>query len=335
MPSFSRRTALKGAGIAATVGLTGLAGCTGNGDDTNGDGPYHLPLGHGLAAEEPLWLMDAMPELLEYDGEVYDLDLIPFDGNTQRFQAFQAGELEAGTGTAISLIFATESGLPMTITGGVAQETADDYSTSFIARPDSDITGINEESLDGKTIGICDFRASCHMWADGAARQAGLETEVDVELAQIPFPSMAGAVEEGQVDMATAAMPFDFVAQAEYDHEIMWTGVDAIGFDHDLIELWFSTFLIEERPDVVEAFMADYATANEYFNENTEEAKEAILDAEFVQTPPEQYLDMPTWGHSVEPLTESLDQLNQLSVELGWTDDEADLDLLYDLSFLP
>lgn len=349
---YGRRQFIKAAGIASTTGITTLAGCSsgGNGDDGNGTeesstyngnnaggGNQDIPtinLGHGAAAEEPLWLMDAKPDILEHKGEAYEANFIPFDGNTPRLQAFQAGEIQAGTITSITSFFAVDRGLPLTIVASITQETEEQYATPFVAPSDSDVA-LTEEGLKGKSIGICDFQASCHMWAATAAQKVGLSPENDVDLVRVPFPTMPDAVNEGRVDTATMHQPFDATAQQQYDHEIKFDAVDVLGYDHDLLEVWFSTQFLNQNEEAVRMFLEDYATAVDYYEKNTQEARQAIVDAGFVQTPEEVYLNLPHMATSATPLTDSLDKLNQRAVDLGWIDQKVDSGLLYNLDYLP
>lgn len=346
----NRRRFIKATGVASTAGIAALAGCSG--DDGNGNGSGNgdgttttvgttrdgdipsFSLGHGLAAEEPLWVMDAKPDILDHWGKKYEADFIQFDGNTPRFQAFQAGEIQAGTVTSITAFFAINRGLPMTIVASITQETQEQYATPFIAPADSDVA-FTEEGLNGKSIGICDFQASCHMWAATAAQEVGLEPEADVELIRVPFPTMGSAVNEGRVDTATMHQPFDAIAMDKHDMEAKFNAVDVLGYDHDLLEVWFSTQYLNRNKEAVRAFLEDYQTAVEYYQNNTDEARELIADEGFVQTPKEMYVNLPTMATSARPLTDSLDNLNQRAVDLGWIDEKVDPERLYDLSYLP
>lgn len=344
----SRRQFIKAAGVATTAGLAGCAGNGGggsgsddtptgtatNGGTTGGNDPVSFSLGHGLAAEEPLWLMDAQPDMLDHWGVEYDADFIQFDGNTPRFQAFQAGEIQAGTVTSITAFFAVNRGLPMTIVASITQETEEMYATPFVANTDSDVA-FTEAGLNGKSIGICDFQASCHMWAATAAQEVGLEPEADVELVRVPFPTMGSAVAEGRVDTATMHQPFDVSAMNQHDMEVKFDAVDVLGYDHDLLEVWFSTQFLNGNEEAVRYFLEDYQTAIEFYQNNKEEAHGIIADEGFVQTPREVYVQLPTMATSARPLTDSLGRLNTRAVELGWIDEEVDPELLYDLSYLP
>src|SRR4029079_16794305 len=62
--------------------------------------PATLRLGYGTAAEEPLWLVIAKPDLARNQGKAYTLDATRFTGSDKRGQAFEAGALDLGSGSA-------------------------------------------------------------------------------------------------------------------------------------------------------------------------------------------------------------------------------------------
>src|SRR5437762_7216117 len=86
--------------------------------------PTMIRLGRGFAAEEQLWLMSARPDLAPNQGKKYRLNQILFQANPQRFQAYLAGELDAGTAPGLSVIFARAQGVDMKVVAGICQEAA-------------------------------------------------------------------------------------------------------------------------------------------------------------------------------------------------------------------
>lgn len=332
---FLKRTSA----LAAGSGLFGLAGCIGGGDGGGatgggGDQPVSFRLGHGLAAEEPVWLMKAMPDILDNWGEAYEAEFVQFSGSTNRFQAFQAGELEAGTVTAFSAVFLVERGIPLTIVASISQETAAGYSTQFVTMPDTGFE-LSEEGMAGTSIGICDVRSSCHMWSLSAINKVGLTPDEDVDLVNTPFPTMPDAVANGRVTAATMAHPFDVLAINQNGAVAAFDAVDVMGFDHDLLEVWFGTHFLNQNQDVVRAFLEDYQIAIDYYENNMEESKRALIEEGFVQTPEQVYLPMSDWHHQITPLTDALETVNERSAELGWIEEPVDIEALYDLSYLP
>src|SRR5207248_6203241 len=86
--------------------------------------PTLIRLGRGFAAEEQLWLMSARPDLAPNQGKKYQLKQILFQANPERFQAYLAGELDAGTAPRVAVIFAREQGVDMKLVAIISQEAA-------------------------------------------------------------------------------------------------------------------------------------------------------------------------------------------------------------------
>src|ERR687890_2647704 len=88
--------------------------------------PPLIRMGRGFAAEEQLWLMSARPDLAPNQGKRYQLKQILFQANPERFQAYLAGELDAGTAPGLAVIFARAQGMDMKIVANVCLEAKGD-----------------------------------------------------------------------------------------------------------------------------------------------------------------------------------------------------------------
>ena len=85
----------------------------------NAEDPPLIRFGRGFAAEEQVWLMSARPDLTPNQGKKYQLKQILFRANPQRFQAFLAGELDAGTAPGLAVIFARSQGVDMKVVASI------------------------------------------------------------------------------------------------------------------------------------------------------------------------------------------------------------------------
>src|SRR5260221_9204630 len=56
--------------------------------------PVTLRIGYGMAAEEPLWVLVAKPDLAKNHGKAYALDPTRFTRSGKRNPAFQAGAID-------------------------------------------------------------------------------------------------------------------------------------------------------------------------------------------------------------------------------------------------
>jgi len=116
--------------------------------------PPLIRLGRGFAAEEQVWLMSARPDLTPNQGKRYQLKQILFQANPERFQAFLAGELDAGTAPGLAVIFARAQGMDMTIVANVCLEAAgkEYFQTTYMVKDDGPIKTVKD--LKGGTIGV-------------------------------------------------------------------------------------------------------------------------------------------------------------------------------------
>src|SRR3979490_1707608 len=76
-----------------------------------GQQPVTFRLGYGGAAEEPMWLIVAKPDLARNYGKAYMLDAIKFVSSDKRAQAFEAGAIDLSVGGANGVIFAAAEGV--------------------------------------------------------------------------------------------------------------------------------------------------------------------------------------------------------------------------------
>ena len=274
------------------------------------DEPVTIRFGHGVAAEEQVWLMAANPDITEHDGTWYELEPQQFRGNEERFTAYQAGELDALTTSAPTLVSAVASGIGVQASVSVSREASDgDFRTAFVTLEDSGIT--TTEDLEGKKIGIVDIGSATEYWAKSAVASAGLDPDTDAEYVVLPFPAQEEALRNGQIDVAVMVEPFYTMAHDVGGLVDVFDSLTGPGFDQELILFAFDNGFREENPDVVCAWVEDFEAATAWYNENKDEAKQLLVDEGFVSTPIEVYEASADWLRA-EDVTIDIDQLDQL-----------------------
>src|SRR5262249_18597435 len=117
--------------------------------------PVTLRLGYGTAAEEPLWVIVAKPELAKNYGKAYALDGTRFPGSDKRRQAFEAGALDLAASSANGVIFAAAEGVAAKLVASISRESPRGFSTSFYVKDNSPIKSVAD--LKGKIVGINGF----------------------------------------------------------------------------------------------------------------------------------------------------------------------------------
>ena len=297
-----------------------------------------IRLGRGFAAEEQLWLMSARPDLAPNQGKRYELKQILFQANPERFQAYLAGEIDAGTAPGLAVIFARAQGLDMKVVASVCQEAAGKqwFSTTYMVKDDGPIKSVKD--LKGGTIAVVGIKTATDLWARAGLLNAGLVPDKDTKVVPMGFPVIGDAVRSGKVSAGTFVEPFYSAEVARGGLRKLFTATEAVGYDHELLDVWFGEKFLKAHPDAVRAFLADYVAVTKYYLANTEQAKRDLHKAGFVRTPLEIYLKNADWkrdpGGRVD--VESLKKLSVFMLDkLQWIDKPVSVDSMVDQSYLP
>jgi ABC-type nitrate/sulfonate/bicarbonate transport system substrate-binding protein len=297
-----------------------------------------IRLGRGFAAEEQVWLMSARPDLAPNQGKRYQLKQILFQANPERFQAFLAGELDAGTAPGLAVIFARAQGMEMKIVASVCLEAKGEqyFTTTYMVKDDGPVKSIKD--LKGSTIGVVGIKTATDLWARAGILNAGLVPDVDVKVVPMAFPAIGEAVRSGKVTAGTFVQPFYSAEMAKGGLRKLFTATEAVGYDHELLDIFFSEKFLKAHPDAVRAFLADYVAVTKYYLANTAQAKTDLHKAGFVKTPLPIYLKVSDWKRDPNARVdvESLKKLATFMREkLKWLEKPVNVDSMVDLSYLP
>jgi len=297
-----------------------------------------IRFGRGFAAEEQVWLMSARPDLTPNQGKRYQLKQILFQANPERFQAFLAGELDAGTAPGLAVIFARAQGVDMKIVASVCLEAAGKewFSTTYMVKDDGPVKSVKD--LKGGTIGVVGIKTATDLWARAGLLNAGLVPDKDTKVVPMAFPVIGDAVRTGKVSAGTFVEPFYSAEMAKGGLRKLFTATEALGYDHELLDIFFSEKFLKANPDAVRAFLADYVAVTKYYLANMEQAKTDLHKAGFVRTPLPVYLKTSDWKRDPNARVdvESLKKLSTFMLEkLQWLEKPVNVDSMVDLSYLP
>ena len=300
--------------------------------------PPLIRLGRGFAAEEQLWLMSVRKDLTPNQGKAYELKEILFQANPERFQAFLAGELDGGTAPGLSAIFARAQGVDLKIVASICLEAhgANTFTTTYMVKDDGPIKSVQD--LKGGTIAVVGIKTATDLWARAGLINAGLVPDRDTKVVPMVFPAIGDAVRSGKVSAGTFVEPFYSAEVAKGGLRKLFTATEAVGYDHELLDIWFGEKFLKAHPDAVRAFLADYVAVTKYYLANTEQAKRDLHKANFVRTPLEIYLKNADWkrdpGGRVD--VESLKKLSVFMLDkLQWIEKPVNVDSMVDQSYLP
>jgi ABC-type nitrate/sulfonate/bicarbonate transport system substrate-binding protein len=301
--------------------------------------PTPIRFGRGFAAEEQVWLMSARPDLTPNQGKKYQLKQILFQANPERFQAYIAGELDAGTAPgAAGVAFVRAQGVDMKIVASICLEAAGQqwFSTTYMVKDDGPIK--TAKDLKGGTVGVVGYKTATDLWARAGLLNAGLVPDKDAKVFSMGFPAMGDSVRTGKIQAGTFVEPFYSAEMAKGGLRKLFTAVEAVGYDHELLDLWFGEKFLKAHPDVVRAFLADYVAVTKYYLANVEQSKRDLHKAGFVRTPLEIYLKNSDWKRDPNARVDvaSLKKLTAfMQDKLQWLDKPVNVDEMVDQSYLP
>jgi ABC-type nitrate/sulfonate/bicarbonate transport system substrate-binding protein len=300
--------------------------------------PPTIRFGRGFAAEENVWLMSVRKDLTPNQGKAYELKQILFQANPERFQAFLAGELDGGTAPGLAVIFARAQGVDMKIVASICLEAqgASNFTTTYMVKDDGPIKSVKD--LKGGTIAVVGIKTATDLWARAGLINAGLVPDKDTKVVPMGFPAIGDAVRSGKVSAGTFVEPFYSAEMAKGGLRKLFTAVDAVGYEHELLDIFFGEKFLKEHPEAVRAFLADYVAVTKYYLANTAQAKADLHKAGFVRTPLEAYQKNADWKR--EPSGRlNVESLKKLATfmhdKLQWLEKPVDVDGMVDQSYLP
>jgi ABC-type nitrate/sulfonate/bicarbonate transport system substrate-binding protein len=296
--------------------------------------PVTLRLGYGSAAEEPLWLVVAKPELTRSSGKVYKLDATRFTGSDKRAQAFEAGAIDLASSSANGVIFAAAEGVAAKVIASISRESSRAFSTGYYVKESSPIKSVPD--LKGKIVAINGFSTSGHLWLKAALEKHGLD-DSDVTIAPIPFPAMQESLEAGKVDAAELPQPFAALAEKQMKLRKIFDAKYGVPFDEELIVLIGKDEFLKKNAQAVRAFLADLEAMTRFYLEKPGEARSLLIDAKMVRVNPEVYLTMTDYYRdpSLRVDVDALEKMQEFQIKAGFQKKKVDVRSLVDLGYLP
>jgi ABC-type nitrate/sulfonate/bicarbonate transport system substrate-binding protein len=296
--------------------------------------PVTLRLGYGAAAEEPLWLVVAKPELTRGAGKVYNLDATRFPSSDKRAQAFEAGAIDLASSSANGVIFAAAEGVTAKIIASISRESSRGFSTGFYVKQSSPIRSVSD--LKGRVVAINGFSTSGHLWLKAALEKNGLD-DSDVTIAPIAFPAMQQSLEAGKVDAAELPQPFAALAENEMKLRKIFDAKYGIPFDEELIVLIGKDDFLKQHAEAVRAFLADLETTTRFYLEKPREARALLIDAKMVRVTPEVYLTMTDYYRdpTLQVDVDALAKMQEFQIKAGFQKKKVNVRSLVDLGYLP
>jgi ABC-type nitrate/sulfonate/bicarbonate transport system substrate-binding protein len=296
--------------------------------------PVTFRLGYGGAAEEPMWLIMAKPDLARNHGKLYTLDGTRFTSSDKRAQAFEAGAIDLSVGSANGVIFAAAEGVTATFIASISRESPRGFSTGYYVKESSPIRSVAD--LKGKTVGINGFSTAGHLWLKAALDKHGL-AESDMRITPVPFAAMQEALDAGKIDLGQFPQPFAALAEKQMKVRKIFDAKYGVPFEEELIVLIGKDEFLKKNAPAIRAFLEDLKSSTQFYLEKPREARQLLVDHKMVRVNPEVYVSMNDYYRdpSLQVDVEALEKMQAFQIKAGFQKKHADVKSLVDLSYLP
>jgi len=296
--------------------------------------PVTFQLGYGGAAEEPMWLLIAKPDLAKNYGKAYRLDATRFVSSDKRAQAFEAGAIDLSVGGANGVIFAAAEGVTAKFIASISRESQRGFSTSFFVKESSPVRSVS--GLKGKIVGINGFSTSGHLWLKAALDKHGL-SDADVTITPVPFSAMQEALAAGKIDIGMFPQPYAALAEKQMRVRKIFDAKYGMPFDEELNVLVGKDAFLKKNANAVRALLEDLSAAMQFYLSDPRAARQALIDARMVRADPEVYMTMRDYYRdpSLRVDADALEQMQAFQIKAGFQTKRVDVRALVDLSYLP
>lgn len=317
---MKRTTLLGGLAFAATIALVGCtdSGATPEPTDAGPGETYQVRVAALPIAETgAIW---AAEEAGIFEEHGIELEILPAQGGAQAIPALVAGDIDFAIGQPMGPFRAALGGEEVRILSNYANSLPSGADVnSVVAGAD---TGISTwADLSGKTVAVNSLGAAGDLTIRAAVAADGGDPG-SIEFVAVAFPDVPAQIEAGTIDAAWAPDPFRGIVVGAGGTDLGGPYQQAVPGLTVLTNITLQK-VIDENPDMVEAWNEALAAALDYAAENEDAVRAAI----------EAGLDLPAGAADGIVLPEftadlsnaGLEELVALAMEYAYFDAEPDL----------
>lgn len=246
--SILKHRALLGAGAAALL-LTATA-CSGGGSGAAEAQATTVKVGYFPLVHTSTAIVADKEQIFSNHG--IDVELISTQGGATAIPALVSGDIDITYTNYTSVLLAAHKGIPLTLVSGNDVGAGDH---GIFVQKDSGIESVAD--LRGKTFAVNNLQNIGTIAITSLLVDAGLQRE-DVNIVEMPYPDMQGALDRGVVDAIWQVEPFQASAKAG--------GFNKIGnlFEGPVNDMpvagWVTTKKFAgENPEAIKAFQESIA----------------------------------------------------------------------------
>jgi NitT/TauT family transport system substrate-binding protein len=305
-------------GLLLVVAACVVAACGGDGGGSEDGGPARLSV-QDTAGVPSAFLEYGVQEGFFRERDL-DVKVTPSQGGATVVPAVVSGDSDIAGSNLVSVLLAQGKDIPVKIVAPgtfVRGKRSQDFS-AILAAGDGDIR--LPKDLEGKTLAVNTLKNVAELAAKASLAKQGVDVS-EIELAEVDFPDMNGALAEGRVDAAFQIEPFVSLALKE-GHRVI--DRPYVGTKPGLqIGCYFtSEQYLSENEDVVKRFREGVADTAAAIAEDPAAFREFLPEASEIPPPAAQKAILPAW--KAENDQASLDLTAELMERYGVVDEKPD-----------
>jgi NitT/TauT family transport system substrate-binding protein len=274
-------------------------------------------------------ILDVAPIYLGKQKEFFkkrniDLNLVTASGGAAIVPAVVSGQYQFGFSNVVSLLLATQNGLPLKVVCNGNNSTGVDGSdfAALMVKGDSPIK--SPADLAGKTVAANTLKNIVDTSVRASVRKAGGDPKA-VKFVELPFPQQPAALQSGQVDAVFVVEPFQSAVLAQGGRKIASSYVDAA--PNLVVALYFtSQQLMSSNPDLVRRFTEAMKESLAYADAHPDEARSIIGTYTTIAPDVIAKMTLPKWPADIN--REAIQKLAELAQGDGLLTKPADLTTL-------
>jgi NitT/TauT family transport system substrate-binding protein len=295
-----------------------VAACGGDGGGSEDGGPARLSV-QDTAGVPSAFLEYGVQEGFFKERDL-DVKVTPSQGGATVVPAVVSGDSDIAGSNLVSVLLAQGKDIPVKIVAPgtfVRGKRSQDFS-AILAAGDGDIR--SPKDLEGKTLAVNTLKNVAEVAAKASLAKQGVDVS-EIELAEVDFPDMNGALAEGRVDAAFQIEPFVSLALKE-GHRVI--DRPYVGTKPGLqIGCYFtSEQYLSQNEDVVERFREGVADTAAAIAEDPAAFREFLPEASEIPPPAAQKAILPAWKADNDQA--SLDLTAELMERYGVVDEKPD-----------
>lgn len=300
------------------MAVLALAACGDDGGGGEGDGPARVSVQD--TAGVPSAFLEYGVQRGFFEDHELDVRVTPSQGGATVVPAVVSGDSDIAGSNLVSVLLAQGKDIPVKIIAPgtfVRGKRSQDFSAILVAG-DSDIR--SPQDLEGKTLAVNTLKNVAELAAKASLAKQGVDVS-EIELAEVDFPDMNGALSEGRVDAAFQIEPFVSLGLEE-GHRVI--DRPYVGTKPGLqIGCYFtSEQYLSENEDVVERFRQGVADTAAAIADDPAAFRQFLPEAAEIPPPAAQKAILPAWKADNDQA--SLDLTAQLMERYGVVDEKPD-----------